>query len=112
VVTKIEYLLNIKVGDPKDKRRYSMSDFKKLAHAIWQCKYHIVWCPKYRFRILKGAVEKSVKEIIKQLWELKKLEILEMNAKEDHIIYINSTEICNILNNPIFEAQMHYQDFR
>jgi putative transposase len=64
-----------------------MSDFKKLAHAIWQCKYHIVGCPKYRFRILKGAVEKSVKEIIKQLCELKKLEILEMNVEEDHIHY-------------------------
>ena len=62
-----------------------MSSFNKLAHAIWQCKYHIVWCPKYRFRILKGAVEKSVKEIIKQLCEWKKLEILEMNIQEDHI---------------------------
>jgi len=64
VVTKKEYLLRIWVGDPKEIRRYSMSDFNKLAHAIWQCKYHVVWCPKYRFRILKGAVQKSVKEII------------------------------------------------
>ena len=62
-----------------------MSDFKKLAHAIWQCKYHIVWCPKYRFRILKGAVQKSVNEIISQLCEWKKLEILEMNVLEDHV---------------------------
>ena len=67
-----------------------MSSFNKLAHAIWQCKYHIVWCPKYRFRILKGAVEKSVKEIIKQLCEWKKLEILEMNIQEDHIHVILS----------------------
>jgi len=85
VVTKKEYLLNVWVGDPKDKRRYSMSDFKKLSHAIWQCKYHIVWCPKYRFRILKGALQKSVKEIISQLCEWKKLEILEMNVLEDHV---------------------------
>ena len=62
-----------------------MSDFKKLAHAIWDCKYHIVWCSKYRFRILKGAVQKSVKEIISQLCEWKKLEILEMNVLEDHV---------------------------
>ena len=67
-----------------------MSSFNKLAYAIWQCKYHIVWCPKYRFRILKGAVEKSVKEIIKQLCEWKKLEILEMNIQEDHIHVILS----------------------
>ena len=62
-----------------------MSRFNKLAHAIWQCKYHIVWCPKYRFRILKGAAEKSVKEIIHELCEWKKLDILEMSIQEDHI---------------------------
>ena len=80
-----EYLRNIWVGDPKDKRRYSMSNFNKLAHAIWQCKYHILWCPKYRYRILKGAVQKSVKEIITQLCEWKKLEVMEMNVQEDHV---------------------------
>ena len=67
-----------------------MSSFNKLAHAIWQCKYHIVWCPKYRFRILKGAVERSVKEIIQQLCEWKRLEILEINIQEDHIHVILS----------------------
>jgi len=67
-----------------------MSDFKRLAHAIWNCKYHIVWCPKYRFRIMKGAVQKSVKEIISQLCEWKKLEILELNVLEDHVHLIIS----------------------
>jgi len=67
-----------------------MSRFNKLAHAIWQCKYHIVWCPKYRFRILKGEVEKSVKEIMHELCEWKRLEILEMNIQEDHIHVILS----------------------
>jgi len=62
-----------------------MSDFRKLAHAVWQCKYHIVWCPKYRFRILKGAVQETVEEIIRQLCEWKKLEILEMKVGEDHV---------------------------
>jgi putative transposase len=46
------------------KRRYSMSDFKKIAHAVWECKYHVVWCPKYRFRILKGEVANSARNII------------------------------------------------
>jgi putative transposase len=62
-----------------------MSDFKKLAHAIWECKYHIVWCPKYRFKILQGPLQKSVEEIITQLCEWKKLEMLEMNVQEDHV---------------------------
>jgi putative transposase len=67
------------------KRRYSVKDFKRLAHAVWQRKYHIVWCPKYRFRILKGEVGKSIRDIIKQLCDWKKVEILEGNVQEGHI---------------------------
>lgn len=62
-----------------------MSEYKKLAHALWQCKYHIVWCPKYRFKILKGKVADSVREIVWQLCEWKKLEILESNIQLDHV---------------------------
>jgi len=29
-----------------------MAEWKKLSHIIYQCKYHVVWCPKYRYRIL------------------------------------------------------------
>ena len=62
-----------------------MKQFNKLAHAVWQCKYHVVWCPKYRFRILKGEIGKTVREIIRQLCEWKKVEILEGNIQHDHI---------------------------
>ena len=49
-----------------------MKLLQKLARAVWNCKYHIAWCPKYRFRILKGEVAKSVVEIIQQLCEWKR----------------------------------------
>ena len=62
-----------------------MSDFKKIAHAVWECKYHVVWCPKYRFRILKGEVANSARDIIRQLCEWKKIEILEGSVQYDHI---------------------------
>jgi len=62
-----------------------MSDFKRLAHAVWQCKYHIVWCPKYRFKILRGDIRRSLWMIIKQLCEWKHIEILEGNVQEDHV---------------------------
>ena len=62
-----------------------MNNFEKLAHAVWQCKYHIAFCPKYRFKILKGTVQESVEEFIKQLCGWKKLEILEMNVQEEHV---------------------------
>jgi putative transposase len=62
-----------------------MKDFKRLAHAVWQCKYHIVWRPKYRFKILKGEAGESVRDVIKQLCEWKKVEILEGSVQEDHL---------------------------
>ena len=62
-----------------------MKLLQKLAHAVWDCKYHIVWCPKYRFRILKGEVARSVIEIIQQLCEWKRLEVLEKNVQLDHV---------------------------
>lgn len=62
-----------------------MHDFKRLAHAVWDCKYHLVWCPKYRFQILKGDVGKSMQEIIRELCWQKGLEILEGNVQVDHI---------------------------
>ena len=62
-----------------------MKQFKKLSHVVWDCKYHVVWCTKYRFRILKGDVAKSVRAIIRQLCEWKKIEILAGNVQLDHV---------------------------
>ncbi len=62
-----------------------MSKFKKLSHTIFQCKYHVVWCPKYRFRILKGEVAKQVETSIRSLCEWKRVEVMELNIQEDHV---------------------------
>ena len=62
-----------------------MSRLQKLAHTVWECKYHVVWCPKYRFRILNGEIGKSLRAIIRQLCEWKQIEILAGNVQIDHI---------------------------
>jgi len=62
-----------------------MSKYKKLSHVIYKCDYHIVWVPKYRFRILQGQVKNLVEEDIRMLCEWKGAEILEMNVQVDHI---------------------------
>lgn len=67
-----------------------MGDFKRSTHAVWECKYHMVWCTKYRFRILKEEVGRSVRDIIRQLCEWKRVEILEGNVQIDHIHLIVS----------------------
>ena len=62
-----------------------MSKYKKLSHVIYKCDYHIVWVPKYRFRILTGQVKTLIEEDIRLLCEWKKCEIHEMSVQIDHI---------------------------
>ncbi|MDZ7742949.1 MAG: IS200/IS605 family transposase [Bacteroidota bacterium] len=62
-----------------------MSKYKKLSHVIYKCDYHIVWVPKYRFRILTGQVKALMEEDIKMLCEWKKCEVQELSVQIDHI---------------------------
>ena len=60
--------------------------FRKLAHSIYECKYHVVFCPKYRYRILTDEVGKYVEQLIYQLCEQKAdVEIVELNVQPDHV---------------------------
>ncbi len=65
--------------------------FKKLSHTIYECKYHIVWCPKYRHRIFKDEIKEDTKSQIYVLCRQKEyVEVLELNIKEDHIHLVMS----------------------
>ena len=60
--------------------------FKRLSHSIYECKYHIVFCPKYRMRILKGEVAEYTRQQIYQLCGQKdQVEVLEINVQADHV---------------------------
>ena len=60
--------------------------FKKLSHTIYECKYHIVFCPKYRYKILQGDVKEYVTQQIYILCKQKELvEVLELNIQQDHV---------------------------
>jgi putative transposase len=62
-----------------------MSKYKKLSHVVYKCDYHIVWVPKYRFRVLKGQIKTLIESDLRMLCEWKKCEIEEMNVQIDHI---------------------------
>jgi len=62
-----------------------MSRFRKLSQTIWHCQYHIVWVPKYRFRVLKGAIAEEVSTCIRIFSEQLGCEILEMDIQIDHV---------------------------
>ena len=60
--------------------------FKKLSHSIYECKYHVVFCPKYRYRVFKEEIGEYVKQKIYRLCQQKEqVEVLELNVQADHV---------------------------
>lgn len=60
--------------------------FRKLSHSIYECKYHIVFCPKYRYRIFTDEIGTYTSQQIYQLLHRKEdIEVLELNVQPDHI---------------------------
>ena len=56
-----------------------------LAHTKWVCKYHIVFTPKYRRKIIYKELRKDIQQIIKDLCKWKGVEIIEGNMMPDHV---------------------------
>ena len=61
------------------------NDKKILSHTQWNCKYHIVFAPKYRRKIFYESHRKAIMQIIRELCEWKKVEILEGEMAIDHV---------------------------
>jgi len=62
-----------------------MSRFSKLSHVLWHCQYHIVWVPKYRYRVLEGKVGFETSKTIRVYSERLGCEIVELNVQPDHV---------------------------
>jgi len=62
-----------------------MSEFQKLSHVICRCQYHIVWVPKYRYRVLKGPVAEEVFNCIQVFAGRLGCEVVELNVQPDHV---------------------------
>ena len=62
-----------------------MGIWRKQSHVLWQCSYHLVWCPKYRYRILNGTTGEFVQKAIRNICEWKGVEVLELSVREDHV---------------------------
>ena len=60
-------------------------DNNSLSHSTWNCKYHIVFAPKYRRQVIYGKIKSDIGKIIRTLCEQKGVEIIEAEACADHI---------------------------
>lgn len=62
-----------------------MNNKKSLAHTSWNCKFYIVFAPKYRRREIYGALRRAIGRILRMLCERKEIEIIEAECRIDHV---------------------------
>ena len=62
-----------------------MSRFTRASHVIWYCQYHLVWVPKYRYRVLQGPVGQEVFRCVMTFCQRLGCEVEELNVQADHV---------------------------
>jgi len=59
--------------------------FKHNNNVTYSCHYHVVWCPKYRRKVLLNGVDKRLKDILREVATERQAEIIEMEVMPDHV---------------------------
>ncbi|VBB45437.1 transposase [uncultured Desulfatiglans sp.] len=62
-----------------------MNNVQSLNHTAWDCKYHLVWIPKYRKKILYGELRKYLGDVLRELASHKESKIHEGHLRGDHV---------------------------
>ena len=62
-----------------------MTDYKSLSHARWECKYHVVFIPKYRKKAIYGQLRRELGEVMRRLAERRESRIEEGHLMPDHV---------------------------
>jgi putative transposase len=60
-------------------------EYKTNNNVAYSCKYHVVWCPKYRRSVLVAGVDERLKEIIRDVCAEHQAELLELEVMPDHV---------------------------
>ncbi len=60
-------------------------NYKSNNNVVFSCKYHIIWCPKYRRRVLTNGIDRRLKDIIKNVCDTLKAELIELEVMPDHV---------------------------
>jgi len=62
-----------------------MNEYKSLNHCKYLIQYHLIWCPKFRYNVLKGNMEETLKRILAEICKKYGYEIIEIEVMQDHI---------------------------
>ena len=60
-------------------------DKNSLSHTTWNCKYHIVFAPKFRRQVIYGKLKTDIGKILRELCERKEIEIIEAECCKEHV---------------------------
>ena len=60
-------------------------EYKSNHNVVYSCKYHAVWCPKYRRKVLVDGVDTRLKELIEEICNESHIDIIEMEIMPDHV---------------------------
>lgn len=63
----------------------NLMEYKSNRNVVDSCKYHVVWCPKYRRKVLAGGVDERLKEILRAVADERRAAIIEMEVMPDHV---------------------------
>ena len=64
------------------------NDDKSLSHTRWNCKYHLVFTPKYRRKVIYGQLREDIGKILRKLCDMKDVEIIEGHVMPCQITFI------------------------
>ena len=62
-----------------------MNDVQSLRHTVWECKYHLVWIPKYRRKVLYGQLRQYLGEVLRELFSQRESQVEEGHLVKDHV---------------------------
>ena len=67
-----------------------MVKYRKLTHTVYHCNYHIVFVPKYRYKVMEGKIKDFIEKKIRQISEWYSVEIEELSIQKDHVHMVAS----------------------
>ena len=60
-------------------------EYKSNHNVVYSCKYHVLWCPKYRRKVLVSGVDLRLKELIEEICDEYRIQVIEMEIMPDHV---------------------------
>jgi len=84
-----------------------MDDQESLSHCRWECKYHVVFIPKYRKKVLFGKLRRHLGEVFHRLAQQKECRIEEGHVMSDHVhmMIATSAEVCSLASDWLYQGQ-------